>query len=325
MNVIRLKISTFGLAAVAASALPACSSSSATAAPGGGTGAAGGTTGVTVTPSDISITGTVTQCPGTTPGTLPDVTATSCTFPSCQNATCVPQDQIAQFSPDQDLSLLGTCSPGVYCVPNDFIATTGDFLVQSCNSLQGAEGRCISKCIPQVAAQLTTLPQDTCGADELCAPCVNPIDGTDTGACSQSCDPGPDPSRPPVVFPECGGGAGVCVPSTLVTDPVQLASLQAVDDPTGICADSTQVCAPKLKAADQSAPFVPCTMTSAAAALATMANSTGQLSACVPSYIVPVAQQPLLLQDGCQANELCAPCFNPLSMPANEPTGACPP
>jgi hypothetical protein len=160
-------------------------------------------------------------------------------------------------------------------------------------------------------------------ATERCAPCFNPIDGSDTKACSQGCDTGPA-NKTPVTFPVCGDGEGVCVPPSLVTDPNQLMALQGIDDPSGKCTDTTQVCAPKLKAQNQAANFASCTSTSVVAILFT-ATSTGQKTACVPKYIVPMAQQSLINQDDCQTNELCAPCLNPTSTPANAPTGACPP
>jgi hypothetical protein len=225
-------------------------------------------------------------------------------------------------------------------VPDAYVVTQGVFQVKKCTSLLSAEGRCISTCIPQVNTQLTTLPKDVCGDGELCAPCYNPIDGTDTHACTQGCGDAPA-NTTPVKFQECGGGLGVCVPQGLVTDPVQLQALKNVDDPTACTAgcpsgtpsactgsdsSGTYVCAPKTKAQDQSSQFATCTMTSVAAILTTMKNSAGTLSACVPKYLVPSGKQPLLLQDGCKTGEMCAPCYDPTSTPtANMATGACAP
>ena len=43
--------------------------------------------------------------------------------------------------------------------------------------------------IKDIAAKKGLLPQSTCEANELCAPCFSPTDGSDTGACSSvSCD-----------------------------------------------------------------------------------------------------------------------------------------
>jgi hypothetical protein len=237
----------------------------------------------------------------------------------------------AQIPAGTDTSLLAPCPDGSLCTPDDYIATQGKFLVKKCASLLGAEGRCISKCVPQVAKQLTTLPKDVCADNELCAPCWNPIDGTDTKACSQGCDTGAPAAK--TVFTSCGAGLGVCVPPSLVSDPTQLAALKAVDDPTGKpgtgctqtdSSGASYLCAPTLKAADQSAQFTQCTPTSIGALLA-LKNMAGQAGGCVPKYIVPSGSQSLVNQDTCPTGWVCAPCTNPLSTPtANAPSGACP-
>ena len=326
--------------------------SSTTGGTSNATGGASGSGGSSITTStdcqnssDLTgFKGSVTTCSNTPdPSTIPKACASACTMQGCSNAHCVSQSLLPSTISSATTDLLAKCPDGSFCVPDDFIYTQGVFTVKKCTSLLQAEGRCISTCIPQVNTQLTTLPKDVCADGELCAPCWNPIDGTDTHACTQGCGDAPASSTPPAsaVFQKCGSDLGVCVPQKLVSDPVQLTALKSIDDPTacsvkcpsgtppactGSDTDGPYVCAPVLKAKDQSANFAPCTMTSAAALLATMKNSTGQLAACVPKYIVPTSQQGLLLQDGCQTGELCAPCYNPLSTPtANAPTGACPP
>jgi hypothetical protein len=119
---------------------------------------------------------------------------------------------MALVSPEQAMSL-ARCAGG-YCVPDDFIRTAGRFVPTTCTSLGGAEGRCLSVCVPQVAAQLNRLPQGTCASNQRCAPCFDPFTGMPTSACRQSCDPGP--TRPPVVFPRCCSGRGRCVPTAAV-------------------------------------------------------------------------------------------------------------
>src|SRR5205814_6920511 len=102
-----------------------------------------------------------------------------------------------------------------FCTPDDYIATQGKFLVKKCTSLEGAEGRCISTCVPQVLKQIDQLPVDMCNmALERCAPCWNPIDGSDTKACTQGCDTGNPMTN--VTFAKCGMDRSLCVPKTLV-------------------------------------------------------------------------------------------------------------
>src|SRR5262249_48348479 len=89
----------------------------------------------------------------------------------------------------------------------------------TCTSLAGAEGRCLSVCIPKVAAQVDILPQASCGATERCVPCTNPLDGQSTGACTLSCDPGP--TQAPVTLPACCEDQGQCIPTGAIPEDMQ--------------------------------------------------------------------------------------------------------
>ncbi len=184
------------------------------------------------------------------------------------------------------------------------------------------EGRCLPKCFVAGMPAASNLAQDGCSAEDfVCAPCYNPIDGTDTGACTQNTGDKPvDPK--PATFKTCGAlkaadkDTGICVPDGLVTDPVQKAALQmAFSGDAGVadlCAKG-DICAPALKANDITACFKHCT-------------SIVGPGACVPIYLVPAAQRSALagMPDVCdKTTEMCAPCLNPLSSPANQPTGAC--
>jgi hypothetical protein len=182
------------------------------------------------------------------------------------------------------------------------------------------EGRCLPKCFVAGMPAAANLAQETCKAkDIVCAPCYNPIDGTDTGACSQAA--GDKPVEPkPATFKKCGAvkaGApdtGICVPEALVTDPVQKMALQqAFAGDAGVVdlCDKGQVCAPAIKAMDIDACFKHCT-------------SIAGAGACVPTYLVPPAQRMLLesMPDVCdKTSEMCAPCLDPTK--SNQPTGAC--
>ena len=78
---------------------------------------------------------------------------------------------------------LAKCSDGTsYCVPDAFIKS-GGAAPPTCKSLNGADGVCLSVCVPQVEQYESLLPQDTCAADERCAPCINPLNNMPSGAC----------------------------------------------------------------------------------------------------------------------------------------------
>ncbi|MGH7635688.1 MAG: hypothetical protein ACRENC_18315, partial [Gemmatimonadaceae bacterium] len=144
------------------------------------------------------------------------------------------------------------------------------------------------------------MPKDICGAGELCTPCYDPRTGANTGACSQGCDTGPkDPPKP---FQECCNGAGSCVPPALV--PAKDATLLGKDT----CKGATDLCAPD-KLSD--ATYVPKTC-------ASLSGSEGRcLASCLPDVAAEAARLP---KDTCDAGELCAPCYDPIT---GKETAAC--
>jgi hypothetical protein len=214
----------------------------------------------------------------------------------CPDARCVPN-----FALDDDqVAMLAPCDDNNTCVPELFIETNGQFLLTRCTSLLGAEGRCLSPCIPAVSSQAHILPADVCENGWLCAPCYDPLTGEDTGACSQSCDTGPTEAAR--TFPECCGGLGSCVPTSLVGED-QSAQL-GVDTCTG----DDILCAPK-DLADPT--YTPPRCDSVA----------GVEGRCLPECLPDIqAQASLLPQSTCAEAHLCAPCYDPTTA---EDTGAC--
>lgn len=238
----------------------------------------------------------------------------------CLDANSVP----AQIQP-----FVAICDGSAgFCIPDSFLTTGAAVPPASCTAF-GGDGVCLSRCIPQVAENAGLLRQETCtGADELCVPCINPLDMTPTGACdlravaqcvgeggnvnppgAGSCD---DPATcdyeancPPVIDPSaltaCGSDAH-CLDAALVTDPAQAAQLATCDDNTSLCVPDTFI--------RSGGKFTPPSCTSV----------SGAEGRCLSTALPAVAAQPNLPQDGCAASERCAPCFNPLDGSA---TGAC--
>lgn len=160
------------------------------------------------------------------------------TFPSCgDGARCVP----ATLVPASSAAMLKACPAGL-CAPEKSIAAGGQYLPKTCAAVAGAEGRCLNVNIPQIEAQKAQLTRDVCDASELCAPCFNPIDGKETGACkSVSCDA---PKKPAKTFTPCcvsqGTGRAKCVPRTIVPEAQQ----GNLDDDDGTCQEDTELCVP---------------------------------------------------------------------------------
>ncbi|HMI93648.1 MAG TPA: hypothetical protein VK509_19880, partial [Polyangiales bacterium] len=153
-----------------------------------------------------------------------------------QDSVCIGIGTLEQTASPETVAALPDCEGDYKCVPELLVNTMGKFIAKTCRSLNDAEGRCLSSCIPQVAAQASQLPKDSCAEGELCAPCFDPRTGELTAACTQGCDPGP--AEEPKPFDECCDGAGLCVTAALAGE--QAASLEA-----GSCTGDGLLCAPR--------------------------------------------------------------------------------
>jgi hypothetical protein len=228
-------------------------------------------------------------------------------FPECPmcatgGARCVPK----LLLPADKLDSFGDCDADNACVPELIMVTGGQFIPDTCESVFGAEGRCLSRCLPSVAAKADSLPQSSCGASDACVPCFDPFTQESTGACEQSCDPGPRDE--PIALPGCCSGDGVCLPTEEVGD-------KADDLGQDVCAqnEGDRVCVPT---AFLDEGFKPMTCVDEFI----FGDEPGVcLPACLPAVQGLIADF-TLDQQGCPANNLCAPCNNPLT---GDPTGAC--
>jgi hypothetical protein len=232
------------------------------------------------------------------------------TLPSCDpagGAHCLSTALV----PPAMASQLATCPTGL-CVPDVFIEAGGNFIPPTCKSLDDAEGRCLDEAIPQVASQKATLPQSTCATYERCVPCYSPLDGTATGACKLSCDPGP--KDPPKTFAACCSKnnvpQGKCIPTTQI--PMSEQSNLDVDE----CVKGQSLCVPTEMLA---MPYTP--MACTGNTLLTGDYTGVCLSTCLHFGFF---QQLGISQGSCDDLHECAPCKNPLT---GQPTGApgCPP
>ena len=223
-------------------------------------------------------------------------------LPACggegSGAHCLP----GHLAPPELVSKLATCSGG-YCVPDKLIAAAGRFVPATCSSLLGAEGRCMNAVLPLVKAQ-SGLPVATCDATERCVPCFSPLDGSDTGACKTSCDPGPKTAAK--TFAGCcnqnGTTRGKCVPKTAIPS-----TLTSRLEGNTCVADS--LCVP---AENLAASFVP---PACSASTFLGGNYTGVcLSDCLD---FGTGSELFLGRGNCQSLHTCVPCRKD-----GKPTGA---
>jgi hypothetical protein len=242
-----------------------------------------------------------TQCPHEGPPLLDPATFPACGVDpeSCSDASCVPTDLV----PDSFRNQLAACDPTSLCVPNEFVRSAGNTIPESCASVAGFEGRCLSRCLPDVAAQADLLPQATCPSTHLCAPCYDPLSGAPTGACELSCDPGPQAATEKLE--SCcqiqGQDIGACIPPELAGD-------QADNLRQDTCSSDEFLCVP-VAIAQETFVAQPCT----ASGLLGFGSGPG---ACLPGCLAGLG---LTSRDDCPADYKCAPCKGPFG----GDTGAC--
>lgn len=236
------------------------------------------------------------KCPHEGPPVIEPSTFPACA--TCPDARCVPSAVV----PPEMAGKLADCGGGK-CVPDTLIASGGNFVPKTCKSVGGNEGRCLSTCLPDVAAQSSMLPADVCGTSEKCTPCWNPLDGKETGACKLSCDPGPTTAFKPL--PKCCGSRGTCVPKSAV--PESSAKQLKTD---GCPMTEAMLCAPDV--------FLNKTWVKRECSARTLLGDAGK-GVCLPECLDGLGF-PLMKGTGCGDGEKCAPCLNPLT---KAPTGAC--
>jgi hypothetical protein len=257
---------------------------------------------------------TILTCPWEGPPVVTPSSLDACS-PTCAGAHCVRKSLV----PESQESLFTSCDGGAgICAPDGVIATGNNFVPSSCVSIAGAEGRCLSTCLPFVAAQADRFPTGTCTSNERCVPCYDPLAADPeaaTGACGLACD---SPRQPPTILTCPWEGPPVISPSSLAAcspacDGAHCASKSLVPDNQQAlftsCDSGAGICAPDglIRTANY---YVPTSCVS------TSGFEGRCLSTCLPSI---EAQADVLPVATCASNERCAPCYNPDATP----TGAC--
>ncbi len=247
-------------------------------------------------------------CPHEGPAIIDPAGLPAC--PQCGGGRCVPE---AALPPDAaDLaSKLGTCpTPGTLCVPDVFVETMGNFIPTTCQSVAGAEGRCLSMCLPDVAEKAELLPQGVCAGTERCVPCFDPVTQEATGACDIACDPGPIEEAQPLA--ECCQGLGHCVPTAAVPGD-KIDNLLGEECPQD---SGAMVCAPDIFIDDPNYKPAACNTK----ILSIIFGDEFKPGVCLPECMKGTEDSLFIHNDGCQPNFNCVPCISPLT---KEPTGAC--
>jgi hypothetical protein len=107
---------------------------------------------------------------------------------------------------------LPACEGSDVCVPDKVLAANGTKL-KACTFLGGKPGACVSLLIQDITAHKDQLQPDVCDKDiERCAPCISPLDGSNTHLCeeagvhTEACTGGSGAEQA-----SCCHGSGVCM------------------------------------------------------------------------------------------------------------------
>jgi hypothetical protein len=223
--------------------------------------------------------------------------------PCCDGARCVPTGLV----PEDQHDSLDMCDDGAsLCVPEPFIAW-GDFYEPTACALgDGSPGRCMSTCLPAVAARIDQLPQANCADNERCSPCCDFYTGEPSGSCGFACDTWEEEDGTcDVVYETCceNNGGGHCIP----TDNIPGDLLDSVE-PLGCGQDN--VCVPD-EVTDPSIGIDTC---------------TGSIPFLVESYegvclskCLKLPMDILIWSGTCPKTHDCVPCSDPLT---GGPSGA---
>ncbi len=215
-------------------------------------------------------------------------------FPPCAaDAHCIKKELVDAVN-SRARDFLGNCPTNIddYCVPDAFVLGGSTYIPDACDSVVGVEGRCISRVVPKVAELGEFLPQSSCAPTERCAPCFDPRDESNTGACNATeCD---NPVAAPLILEDCGDGLGSCVPVELLPDPeTQLSFVNQLD-----CLNNEEVCVPKRVL--QEGPYTACNNT---LFLVPFAGS------CLNAGLLTLPNETFLSQGNCPSElDVCTPC-----------------
>jgi hypothetical protein len=227
--------------------------------------------------------------------------------PCCPGAKCLPNALV----PADFMDKLDICDGGAgHCIPDKYIETAGFFTNELCNLPGGIEGRCLSTCLPDVAAQADLAPQATCQPNERCIPCCDPFTGEDLGFCGIGCDPGMADGKTceedAVVYGTCCGDQGACLPTELIPPEFQENLKPKECGEAQLCTPTEMLDPDFFPSSCQSGPLL---------SLLLGIDYTG---VCLPDCI-EVPMDFLLGKGSCNKGEQCIPCEDPLG---GGPTGA---
>lgn len=249
----------------------------------------------------------------------------TCPSDAATRSRCVPKDFI---QPSSQLDSLARChdengleQADTYCVPVPFLVHNGHYEPPTCRSIGGLEGRCLSKCLAAVHAQLDVLPVDVCDEGELCAPCYDPSTHELTAACKTNACDAPPSEEPDYCALDYANHPAVDV-SKLATCPESVCSAGGAHCiATGSIPEDKR---DQLADCDETSKCVPdeVLLTAGNTVPETCRANGGVEGRCQSTCLPEVGKNAKLLERAdCALGQVCVPCFDPSN--DNRDTGAC--
>lgn len=179
--------------------------------------------------------------------------------------------------------------PAEACMP-DKLLLAGGKKAQECKFAGSEPGGCVPLAFKQVRDNANVLQKETCEEDERCAPCIDPRDNTESGACAeqgvheQDCVGGPGDQGD---VQTCCAGLGVCLDEKAVP-------ADSREDMSSMGCSAGRLCAPAAMADGKPKKC------------GTLAGLDG---VCLAKCFAPMLQGMDGLSDDCNAFEICLPCL----------------
>ncbi len=218
------------------------------------------------------------------------------------------------------------------CAPEEIIRAGGNPKLDECKAVMGEEGRCfwpLAKDVVESYDLLKSSTGDQCSGGKICVPCKDPRSGESTGVCKVTASgSGKKPCSSASAEKEESKGSSPKAGTTscpYTGTPLDTSSFPQDTCPTGLLCVGRDLVSP-----DQASQLPSCSKglcapkKSVAAAgmfLPKTCRSVGSLEGrCLAAGLPAIAQQSTLPRADCDADEKCAPCFDPFT---GQPTGAC--
>lgn len=262
-------------------------------------------------------------CPPSMSG-MPDITIlTACTGTKGSKGRCAPKVILGSFA---DTFEKASCKDTQVCLPEELIKNGSKVSLKKCD-VAGNEGRCFWPLAKELLAKydfLKSMTKDQCQDEQVCAPCLNPLNDQPTGICSLGAEPSPECKAKADKDAAKGGfAAGLACPlDEPILDPENLPPLDC---------SSNMACVDKALVGDQASKLKPCSKGVCAPLKSviragnyvpkTCKSLNGAEGRCANVGIPAIAEQKALLPKAdCDDDERCAPCFDPRT---GEDTSSC--